>query len=132
MGRWIFMQHVVHSSSYGYIMPLWRIHLWVLSPSCLHYMVRVIFLQLFIVPYNICMLLPFLQRGKFLFRLHGLFLANYYDGYIHLMYDPGPVYGCFLCAQLTYSAIYYLLVGVMTYTTSHLSGDNLPWYFLKL
>ena len=70
--------------------------------------------------------------GKVLFRLHGLFLASYYDGDNHLMYDPGQVYGYFLCAQLTYSTIYYLLVGVMTYTASHLSRDNLPCYCLKL
>ena len=70
-----------------------------------------------------------LQSGKFFFRLHGLFLASYHDGDSHLMYDPGQVYGFFLCAQLTYSAIYYLILGVMTYTSSHLSGDNLPCYF---
>ena len=34
-----------------------------------------------------------IQRGKFLFRLHGLFLASYYDGDNHLMYDPKQVYG---------------------------------------
>ena len=73
-----------------------------------------------------------LQRGKVLFRLHGLFLASYYDGEKHLMYDPGQVYGCFLYAQLTYSAIYYFLVGVMTYKGRHLSRDNFPYHFLKL
>ena len=73
-----------------------------------------------------------LQRGKFFFRLHGPFLASYYDGYNHLLYDFGQFFGCFLYAQLIHSAIYYLLVYVMTYTTSHLSRNNLPCYFLKL
>ena len=34
-----------------------------------------------------------LQRGKFLFRLHGIFLASYYDGDNYLMYDTRQVYG---------------------------------------
>ena len=48
-----------------------------------------------------------LQRNKFFFRLHGLFLASYLDGDNHLLYDRGKVCGYFLCAQLTYSAIYF-------------------------
>ena len=54
------MQHAVHSSSYGYIMPLWRIHLWILSPSCFHYMVIIMFFHLFIVQHNIIMLIMIL------------------------------------------------------------------------
>lgn len=73
-----------------------------------------------------------LQRGKLSFGLHGPSLASYYDGDSHLMYDPRQVYGCFLCAQLTYSSIYYLLVGVMAYTASHMLRDHLPYPFLKL
>ena len=73
-----------------------------------------------------------LQRGKFFFRLHGLFLASYHDGYNHLLYDLGQVCGYFLRDQLTYPAIYYLLVGVMTYIASHLSRGHLPYHCLKL
>ena len=39
-----------------------------------------------------------LQRGKFFFRLHGLFVASYYDGDNHLRYDLGQVCGYYLRA----------------------------------
>ena len=73
-----------------------------------------------------------LQRGKFIFRLHGPFLASYYDGDNHILYDLGQVFGYFLYAHLIHLAIYYLLIDLVTYTTSHLSRKNLPCYYLKL
>ena len=73
-----------------------------------------------------------LQRGKFFFGLHGPFLASYYDGDNHLLYYLGQVFGYSLYAQLIHSTIHYLLVDVVTYTTSHLLRNNLPCYCLKM
>ena len=72
------------------------------------------------------------QKGKLFFRLHGTFLANYYDGDSHIFYEFRQVFCYFLYAQLIHPTIYYLLVDVVTYRTSHLSRNNLPRYCLKL
>ena len=72
------------------------------------------------------------QEGKLLFELHGQFWAKLYDGDNHILCGLGKVFHySSMYAQLIHQANYYSLVDVMTYTTSHLSRNNLPYYFLK-
>ena len=131
------MQHMVHSSSWEYVIPLWKAYSWILLSCYSQYMVRIIFFAFidYLTQYlhsltiSIQCIAP--QEGKPLFGLHGQFSANIYDEDSHTLYGFGQVLYYFLYSQLIYKSIYILLVDVMTYTTSSLLRNNLPCYFLK-
>ena len=119
MRRRIFLQHLVHSSSWEHAKHLWRVHSWIHTSSHSRYMVRDMFLH-----WLICILLSLflqcmaLQAGKPIRFLHGQDWAKLYDGGSHLSH--GLWKNCFHCIH---AQIIYII--------SHESQSILQCKFLK-
>ena len=124
MRRRIFLQHLVHSSS------------WIHKSSYSQYMVRNIFFTTMDYPtknfdsvtIHIQCIAP--QEGRLFIELHGQHWAKLYDGDSHILYGLGKVFP-FMYVQLMYPTLCSSLVDVITYIINHVSRNNLPFNFLK-